>query len=126
MAKKKIVFEELTKEQIDVYRNGFVRAALRRASYRWPFRNIATTKARVERGVYRCASCLELVRNKDKKLDHVDPVVIPEKGHEGWDKFVERLFIGLDGWQVLCAQCHSTKTKEENDRRKRCTKKATR
>ena len=74
----------------------------------------------MRRGVYLCAGYKtdpHEVRAKDTFVDHIEPVVDPEKGFEGWDTYIERLFVERDGLQVLCRECHSLKTKEERARR---------
>ncbi len=116
--KQRKPFDQYTKEEIDVYRKTFVTATLRRASYRWPWRSIAAAKARIDRGIYVCGSCGKSVRNKDKRIDHIEPFIDPIKGFTGWDDAILRLLCAAEGLQVLCEQCHSYKTKAENEQRK--------
>ena len=104
---------EFTEEQIEKYRQQFIKNTLRRASYRWPWRNLAASSARIERGVYQCQKCKQKVVNKDKKVDHVSPVVDPKKGFQGWDMYARRLLVSIDGFQILCNTCHLEKTNEE-------------
>ena len=87
---------------------------LRRISYRYPSRSAVKKAARVERGKYKCAHCGEIHRNKDVQVDHIEPVVDPHKGFENWDTYIARLFVEPTGLQVLCIDCHSIKTQEEN------------
>lgn len=112
-------YESFTEEEVEKYRKKFVISALRRATYKWPWRSIAIKAARVGRGVYLCAACGEKVQAKDKKLDHKDPVVDPKKGFEGWDRYIRRLLTGNGGWQVLCKSCHDEKTAKEREERKK-------
>lgn len=119
MAKVIKEFKDYTKEDIDKYRHQFVKNTLRRASYRWPWRNIAMNRARVGYGVYQCEKCEGLVRPIEKELDHVLPVVRPSAGFEGWDMYSLRLLCGADGFEILCRDCHGTKTRGENERRKK-------
>jgi len=113
---------------------------LRNASRWWKPKQQCIRKARVSLGKYRCAECNLVVPStkkgvyktgkkagKPKKIknilaDHKDPVVDPNVGFVNWDTFIERLFRE-DGWQALCEECHSAKTKEERSigaaRRKR-------
>jgi len=98
-------------------RKSWIIAALRRASYRYPPRNQAKIASRRARGEYECSQCHGLFGPKEIQLDHIVPV-IPIEGFTGWDTYVERLFCELEGYQVLCKDCHSTKTIEENKKRK--------
>lgn len=117
--KSKKPLDQYTKDEIDKYRHQFVKNTLRRASYRWPWRNIAVKRAWIERGKYICENCKEIVASKDKQLDHTLPVVDIKMGFEGWDKYCERLFTNASGFQVLCLVCHEKKTREENEARRR-------
>ena len=101
----------------------FAIQALRRASIKWYPRNIAKKLARVENPTftlekendrcrigYRCNDCQGIYRNNNINLDHIVPVVSPDVGFETFDKYIERLYTGVDGWQVLCKECHKIKT----------------
>lgn len=59
-----------------------------------------------------CSSC-----GREEKLfaDHVDPVIDPATGFEGWDVLYRRMFGGR--LQPLCEACHKAKTKAENNAR---------
>ena len=50
---------------------------------------------------------------KNIVADHIDPVVDPHVGFQGWDVYINRMFIEI-GWQAICYSCHSKKTKKEN------------
>lgn len=100
----------------------FIISTLRRASNRWAPKNTVKKDARVERGVYLCASCKEHVPNSIKVdgkrvnnvfVDHINPVIDPEKGFISWDNFIERMFCEEDNLQVLCKDCHDLKTADE-------------
>lgn len=95
----------------------FVTHTLRRGSFRWPARGEALKLARIERGLYKCNLCSGSFKNKDIKLDHIIPIV-PVKGFDNWDGFINRLFCNSEGFQVLCKQCHESKTMIENNMRK--------
>lgn len=105
----------------------FLVNALRRASYRWPGRYGAQKKAHVGRNQYVCAMCGPdvLYTRKEVQLDHIVPVVDPQKGWEDLDVFAERMFVDEDGFQVICSRHHDEKTKNETVVRKktRATKK---
>jgi hypothetical protein len=36
-----------------------------------------------------------------------------------WNTFIARLYVEKDGFQAICKDCHKTKTKQENQERKR-------
>jgi 5-methylcytosine-specific restriction endonuclease McrA len=95
----------------------FIIATLRRASYRWRGRSEAVKLARRDRGLYECASCKNLFRNKEYCVDHISPIV-PVTGFDSWDGFIERLFCEADGFQILCYPCHDLKSSNENIVRK--------
>lgn len=105
----------------------FLVNALRRASYRWPGRHSAQKKAHVGRNQYVCAMCGPNIfyTRKEVQLDHITPVVDPQKGWEDLDVFAERMFVDEDGFQVICSRHHEEKTAAEGVVRKktRATKK---
>ena len=102
--------------------NSFVKSALRGASRKWKPKNDVLRKARVSRGVYKCAGCgqevpkTSVVNGKkvnNANVDHIDPIIDPAVGFTTWDDFVERLFCEEEGLQLLCYECHEKKTNEE-------------
>ncbi len=99
-------------------KKGWIKNALRRASYKFPPRNSAKINARVERGKYKCQKCNEIFRNGEVQLDHVEPVVNPETGFVDWNDFIERMFPDLSGWSLLCLSCHQEKSENENKTRR--------
>lgn len=101
----------------------FVIQTLRRASYRWPARSQALKSARIERGLYLCANCKNTFKNKEIKIDHINPVVDIKTGFNGFDDFIDRLLCDADGLQILCSNCHDNKTAVEREIRKKYKKK---
>lgn len=108
------------------YRN-FIRSALRAASRKWGPIHETRKDAWASRGKYRCAGCkkqvppTKLVGNKRQPnifVDHITPVVDPQKGFETWDKFINNLFCEKDNLQLLCRTCHDKKTTKERKRGK--------
>ena len=97
----------------------FLIPKLRSASYRWKFRSQAIKDARKERGIYECAMCKGEFRNGEFILDHVHPVV-PLEGWDGrdWTQYINRMFCGTEGFQVLCKSCSTIKTNFETEMRK--------
>ena len=102
----------------------FITSLLRSGTQRWGPMQQAKKNANVSRGLYECAGCGKHVplttyseekrkRVKNIAVDHVDPVVDPEVGFTSWDEYIERMYVELEGFQVLCHKCHTEKTNEE-------------
>lgn len=79
----------------------------------------------MSRGVYECAACKQHVpttvregggRKKNIFVDHIEPVVDPDKGFTTWDEYISRMFCEKDNLQLLCAACHDVKTADERAR----------
>ena len=118
--------------------NAFIKSALRTASMKWPPRNQVAKAAWVSRGVYLCAGYRygttldfeggpldyhlphEVPRtdggSNNIYVDHIEPV-IPPTGFTTWDDAIRRMFPEEDGFQLLCKECHTRKTKDERDER---------
>lgn len=97
--------------------NGYIFGALRKI-WRWhPERKLALTIAKVAGGtkeLYTCAQCDQMYPRKQVHIDHKVPVISPIDGFQGWDLYVEKLFVQFDDLQVLCKDCHQQKTQKEN------------
>jgi len=50
---------------------------------------------------------------KDAVVDHINPVVDPHIGFTTWDEYIARMFCEVDGFQVICHDCHEVKCAEE-------------
>jgi len=110
--------------------NAFIKGGLRQLSNRWGPKVVALKNARVERGIYKCAGYkkrahkvpVSIVHNgkriKNVTVDHILPVIDPKKGFTSWDDTISRLFVEVDGLQVLCRECHTNKTADERIKRK--------
>lgn len=107
--------KDLTQLEKDLRR--FIIPVLRRASLRWTPRNEALKLARIERGLYKCASCGETFKPKEIVVDHIDPVVPIEGDDYDWHTFITRLFVSADKLQVLCTTCHDVKSMMEDNLR---------
>lgn len=106
----------------------FIISGLRSKHSRWSPKNEAKRAANVARGRYKCACCGEvgpatlppLPGNKRRRnnaaVDHIQPVVDPDVGFVDWDTYIERMFVEVEGYQVLCWECHEKKTAEERTR----------
>ena len=102
---------------------------LRKASYRWPPRQAALKHAAVSkafymkhpgekvsklvRNFYQCVKCKKAFSRKGVSIDHVDPVVDPRRGWQGFDEYIKRMFCSEDGFQILCSIDHDEKTAKE-------------
>jgi len=98
----------------------------------WPGRTKALQAARVDRGLYKCNGCKKIFTYKDKKsketnvhVDHIESV-IPLDGkikrlnninRMDWNLYIDRLFVPPEKYQILCVQCHSSKTLLEDQYR---------
>ncbi len=98
----------------DSRKKSFITSALRGASNRWGPKHTALRRARIGYGRYRCELCGAVSGPKGIHLDHIQPVVDPAVGFQGWDTFVARLFVEADGYRAICkAKCHKAITEEQ-------------
>ena len=114
--------------------HSFIKGALRSASQRWGPKNEVKKAARVERGKYMCAGFAGIEphvvsaslppkpgnkrRINNAVVDHIEPVVSVQDGFTTWDEIIKRMFCEADGFQLLCHDCHTRKTKTEREVRK--------
>lgn len=96
----------------------FIIATLRRASFRHPARTEALRAARIDRGLYKCAICSGTFKNKEIRVDHKNPVVDVKTGFVDWNTYIERLFCDSKDLQIVCEQCHASKSAVEKELRK--------
>ena len=96
---------------------GFIRTGLRHMSHRWPpiVRLAPDAARRKYRGgnkrqkwEYQCAACGAWSKRTEVQVDHIVPCG-SLKSIDDLTGFVERLFVEVDGLQVLCKDCHSRK-----------------
>lgn len=107
--------------------NAFVTSALRAAARRWPPKfkvlaaalagNFVNVKTGRKAHHYKCAACEQVYPGKEVQVDHKKPVVGKE-GFVDWDTYIDRLFCEAHNLQVLCLECHKTKTSEERKQAK--------
>ena len=91
---------------------GFIRSALRSAFQKWGPKHEAKRLARVSRGQYKCAACDGIFPNGEVEVDHRVPCG-SLKRYDDLPGFVERMFCEVQGFQVLCKDCHYHKTQNE-------------
>lgn len=102
----------------------FIRSALRQAYSRYPVK--FQVKKEAERTVegfrhkyeYQCAECSGWFTNKEIQVDHIEPAG-KLSNYKDLAGFVKRLFCEADGMQVLCLECHQSKTNAERKARKK-------
>jgi 5-methylcytosine-specific restriction endonuclease McrA len=73
--------------------------------------------------LFKCNSCGELFERGDTHMDHINPVIDVDSGFVDWNTYIERLFVDVEGWQLLCAGCHEIKTALEKELRQDAKKK---
>lgn len=96
----------------------FAKSALRRASTYWYAMKEAEATARVSRGLYKCAMCLELFKRKEIQRDHIQPVVSTNGEKNDFNTYIETLFCEPENIQILCKPCHLSKSQIEGELRK--------
>lgn len=116
---------------------GKLKKHLRRLSYQRKEYTEAKNRAKVGPAIFKCEQCSQLMydgksqksfdKNKEEydnliwetpELDHVESVVDVDKGWQGWDVYIERLFCGPDELSVLCKACHKGVSRGEMNERK--------
>lgn len=110
---------------IDNKKKQFAIQLLRRGTYKWFTRWAAEKRSKLERNTYFCENpeCGVIGGKKDFQMDHVDAVVDPYVGWQGFDSYIDRMFPSTElGWQRLCSFCHDVKTKAEDEIRKKTRK----
>ena len=99
---------------------GFLRSALRAGYNKYPVKwEVLKAAKRPYKGPdkrckweYRCANCGGWFKAKEVSVDHVVPAGALNS-FEDLPGFVERLFCGVEGLQVLHKACHDAKTAKE-------------
>ena len=55
---------------------------------------------------YKCALCQSYFEKKQVQVDHIIPVVDPDKGFQGFDIYLRRMFCKVGNLRCLCKPCH--------------------
>lgn len=101
-----------------INRNNFIKAKIRFASLKWPPRSDSLKLAKKGVNQYECAMCNGLFERKKVQIDHVESVVPIDNdwpyGYIDWNIYLPRLFCDVDGFQILCEACHSSKSQMED------------
>lgn len=136
---------------VDKKTHGKIIQALRRMSFSHSGRNEASARQKRGPATFECEQCGTFVYTGARKLadldfieglkvaypnlkiikgkviyDHIIPVV-PVEGFPNsiwdWNIYIDNMFVGVDGWQVLCEECNIYKTADENKDRQKVRKK---
>jgi len=102
----------------------FIRSALRNKSRFWkPISQCKTNGKRTYKGPnkrqkfeYQCNYCKNWFAEKNINIDHKIPAGSLNCSTD-LPGFIDRLFVEVDGLQILCTQCHNIKTKKEKEQR---------
>lgn len=109
----------------DARKKQFIISLLRSGFTRWGPKQLCIKNARTRRGFYMCNGCHQEVpatlppkpgnkrRIKNIIADHIEPIIDPKVGFQGYDEWIERGFVELEGFQALCHACHQKKCAEE-------------
>ena len=98
-------------------RETWVKGKCRQFSLKWPPRNEALKRSRKDRGLYQCNMCKDLFKVKQVHVDHINPVIPINQQQFNWESFINNLFCDVEGFQILCTNCHDVKTRLEDDMR---------
>lgn len=128
----------MPKKKKSYVQTGKIKKHLRRLSYQRPEYTEAKNRAKIDKATFECENCGQVMYDgksqksfdnlKEKypdivqmkpELDHELEVVDKEKGWQGWDEFINRLFCGPDELKVLCKPCHKSVSDEEMAERKK-------
>jgi len=101
---------------------GMIRSTLRNKSRWWKPISQCKSNARRkyngpnkrQRWEYQCAKCKKWWSEKNINVDHIIPAGSLQCADD-LPGFVERLFVEVEGLQVLCSNCHNLKTKSERN-----------
>ncbi len=105
--------------------HSFVKGALRAAARRWPPKSAVKKAAWRERGQYLCVGykrhshivplsvSVDGKRKTNIETDHIEPIVDPNVGFISWDQIILRMFCEAENLQILCRDCHRSKTADE-------------
>lgn len=106
--------------------HSFIVSVLRTGTRRWPPKYQTLEEAKVGKKInvgtgrlanhFRCKLCRKSYPSSNVEVDHITPVVGPE-GFSTWDEYIKRMFVGKEGFQVLCKPCHKKKTLKEKGER---------
>jgi 5-methylcytosine-specific restriction endonuclease McrA len=74
-----------------------------------------TGKGKQQKWEFCCSECKGWFKQKDVSIDHIIPAG-SLNSFEDLAGFASRLFVGQEGLQLLCSECHNKKTQEERNK----------
>lgn len=123
---------------LDARWRGFIRMALRKIYFRYParfealkrnekaepaFKKDGTPKMRSGKQMmtrrYTCEECgKEELKSTEISIDHISPVGWSVGSRNAptwwsWNHVIDRMFCDSNGLQLLCTDCHKTKSKQD-------------
>ena len=101
---------------------GFIRSGLRAMWQKYPVKWQVLQEAKRaysgsdkrKKWEYQCNSCKGWFMGKDVSVDHIKPAG-SLKTYDDLPRFVQGLLCERENLQVLCKDCHHTKTQEERN-----------
>lgn len=109
-------------------KSAFIKSALRNKSRRWKPVYDCLKDAQTEKKInkrtgklamhFLCAECHNDFPAKLVAVDHINPIVPIDMHVLDWNVVISNLFCEKSGLQVLCKDCHTAKTNEENAQRR--------
>lgn len=99
-------------------------AVLKSAEVRLPQTNKDGSRAKRDAVFYKCSLCRALAKSQRSSkypqihIDHIDPIIPIERELKSIDEIVPRIFCSTENLMALCENCHSQKTKLENEKRR--------
>lgn len=108
---------------------GLIKGAIRRAFARSELRRSVLQMAKIihsdpsrprVKTWYRCTGCQKPFAQHQLEVDHISPVVPVNTTLEkmSWDDLINNTWCGKVGLQVLCEECHDSKSALEREQRK--------
>jgi hypothetical protein len=94
-------------------RSPIIREVLFKVRREVPKYNKDGSRAKKDAVQYRCSVCNTYVGSTKVSVDHINPVVSVSEGFVDFNTFIARLFCDAGNLQVICDDCHNTKTQAE-------------
>ncbi len=94
-------------------RSPIIREVLFKVRREVPKFNKDGSRAKKDAVQYRCNVCQTFVGSTKVSVDHISPVVSVTDGFLDFNTFIQRLFCDATNLQVICDECHNTKTQAE-------------
>ena len=114
-----------------------IKKHLRRISIQRKEYSKAKNRSKVDKATFACESCGQKLYDgssqksfeslketypdiiwEKPEMNHINPVIEPQKGFSTWDEYLDRLFCGPEDLELLCKSCHKNTSREEMGTRK--------